>query len=467
MPERLPQLIVEINRLKGELDALQPMPQEAEDKLWKKLRMEWNYNSNHIEGNTLTYSETEALIYFDRTSGDHTLQEYEEMKAHDMAIAMVKQMAAEHDREITQADIRTLNKVILVRPFWKPTKTRSGHISRSLIQVGEYKSQPNHVKTNTGEIFEYAEPEDTPRLMTELMDWYCTESAALPPITIAAEMHYRFIRIHPFGDGNGRVARLLVNYILMRHGFPPIVVESATKDKYLAALERADAGDVLAFHAFLAERQIAALELALKAARGESLDEPGDALKRLELLKRQLKQVDEEQVIKETLSAEIIVNRVEQNSDLIIQRFNDYLKQFFSLFVDTNVAIALGDPGYSTLEYPFGLTKDLIQIESDTRYVNSPATFCCTLVYQLDRLKHAGLTKVNASISIEMIFEETEYVVYIDAFDTIMRTPTSKLIAKKLLHQNLSSSDIDQIGEIAAKSLIDEIEFRIRENGIL
>ena len=80
-----------INLLRKQLDDLYPMSREAEDKLWQKFRLEWSFNSNRIEGNTLTYGETQLLLIFGKTTGDHELREYEEMSAHDVAINAIKE----------------------------------------------------------------------------------------------------------------------------------------------------------------------------------------------------------------------------------------------------------------------------------------------------------------------------------------------------------------------------------------
>jgi Fic family protein len=98
------------------------------------------------------------------------------------------------------------------------------------------------VITRYGDRFEYASPEETPALMADLVDWYnhAEQEGKLSPIDLAILFHYRYIRIHPFEDGNGRIARLMVNYILSRHGYPMIVVRSRLKQDYLEALHRAD-----------------------------------------------------------------------------------------------------------------------------------------------------------------------------------------------------------------------------------
>ena len=80
----LQDLFKKIDALYTQLEKLKPLKREDEERLWKKFRLEWNYNSNHIEGNTLTYGQTELLLIFEKTTGDHDMREYEEMKAHDV-----------------------------------------------------------------------------------------------------------------------------------------------------------------------------------------------------------------------------------------------------------------------------------------------------------------------------------------------------------------------------------------------
>ena len=87
----------------AEWQSLQPLIREDSDRLWRKLRLDWNYHSNHIEGNTLTYGETEILLIHGQATGDHGLRDYEEMKAHDVAIDHMRQLV-DDDRPLTEAD---------------------------------------------------------------------------------------------------------------------------------------------------------------------------------------------------------------------------------------------------------------------------------------------------------------------------------------------------------------------------
>lgn len=277
-----------IDVLKSEWDSLQPLAPENERRLWQKLRLEWNYHSNHIEGNTLTYGETVLLLLHGQTHGNHTLREYEEMKAHDAGIEHLRNLAADPERLIGPADIRDLNRIILKEPYWKPTQTPEGQPTRAQVVPGEYKTLPNSVVTASGDLFEYAAPIEVPAKMQTLADWLDSVLEQLDPpiLQIAAKLHHDFVLIHPFDDGNGRVARMLVNYLFLRYGYPPIVVPTEEKGAYLTALRLADAGDLAPLVEFLARHLARSLTLAIRAAKGESIEEPSDVEKQVALFVR-------------------------------------------------------------------------------------------------------------------------------------------------------------------------------------
>lgn len=245
--------------------AIQPLKPEDERHLWKKLRLEWNYNSNHIEGNTLTYGETELLLIHGQTMGSHQLREYEEMKAHDVAITRLRELAQEK-RPITEIEIRTWNEIILKEPFWKSVLTPEGDPTRKQIVPGQYKSTPNSVRTATGELFEFAAPLDVPARMADLVA-KLNHAISSPIIELPAQLaktHHEFSIIHPFDDGNGRVARLILNYILLRRDLVPIVIPTEEKKAYLSALRQADVGLFNALIPYIAGRLAAALEEGLR-----------------------------------------------------------------------------------------------------------------------------------------------------------------------------------------------------------
>ena len=277
-----------IDQLSATYNSLLPMSPENQRRWDKKVRLEFNYNSNHIEGNTLTYGETELLLLFGETHGSRPMRDYEEMKAHDVAFQKIKEWAADTETPLTEQDIKNLNQIILVQPFWKDAITPDGQPTRRQITVGNYKTQPNSVRLPNGELFEYTAPQEVPIQMQELMEWYRDEQTALHPVTLAAMFHYKFVCIHPFDDGNGRVSRLLMNYVLLAHKLPPVVIKSSDKQNYLHALHLADTGQYEAFIRYIAEQVVRSLEMAIKAAKGESIEEPDDLDKEIALLARQL-----------------------------------------------------------------------------------------------------------------------------------------------------------------------------------
>lgn len=281
-------ILTQISMLKSEWDRVRILSAENDARLWRKLRLDWNYHSNHIEGNTLTYGETELLLISGKTTGQHDIREFEEMKAHDVAIQHVRDLAADASRQLTEGDVRDLNRILLKEPFWKEAITPSGAASRKQIIPGDYKATPNNVRTATGEIFEFATPEETPRQMQELVSWFRDqlENEDVNLIRVLAVFHHRFSVTHPFDDGNGRTMRLIVNYALMRKGWMPIVIRTEDKKAYLGALSAADAGNLEPFTEFLELQVVRSLELGIKAARGEELEEPEDWMKEMELFVR-------------------------------------------------------------------------------------------------------------------------------------------------------------------------------------
>lgn len=315
----------ELEQLYQEWRALQPMKEEYQQRLNHKFMLDFNYNSNHLEGNTLTYGQTELLLLFDKTDGNAPMRDYEEMKAHQVALTMVQTAANEKEqRPLTETFIRELHQTML-REDYVTHKVRNGMPVSYTIHAGIYKTRPNSVITATGERFEYASPEETPALMTDLVSWYNEEDQKreMSPIQLATLFHYRYIRIHPFEDGNGRISRLLVNYILARHGYPMIVVETKDRTNYLNALNKCDVqvGSLPSVGAQAGLEQITpfveymenclkrALTMGIKAAKGESIEEDDDFEKRVTLLAREAKMKKENSKYRtETTIKDIISN---------------------------------------------------------------------------------------------------------------------------------------------------------------
>lgn len=230
-----------LKELYNEWISLQPLKNEDQLRLNQKFMLEFNYNSNHIEGNTLTYGQTEMLLMFGKVVDEANMKDLEEMKAHNVGLKMMQTEAVEK-HPLTETFIRQLHQMLLREDYTVYRQLPDGSTTSYIVHAGQYKTRPNSVITVTGERFEYASPEETPALMNDLIQWYNEAESRneLSPAELAAIFHYRYIRIHPFEDGNGRIARLMVNFILLRQNYLMIVVRSKAKDIYLKVLNLCD-----------------------------------------------------------------------------------------------------------------------------------------------------------------------------------------------------------------------------------
>ena len=233
---------MKLEEIYNEWKSLFPLPEKQVQLLRNKFTAEYNFNSNHIEGNTLTYGQTELLLLFGKVSGEGDLKDFVDMKASQVGVEMVKEAVQDKSMSLTQNFIRQLHKVLLREDYTVYRELPGGGTTSHTVHAGQYKTRPNSVVTRYGDRFEYASPEETPSLMSDLVDWYnaAEQEGKLSPVELAALFHYRYIRIHPFEDGNGRIARLMVNYIMARHGWPMIVIRNRKKAEYLEALHRSD-----------------------------------------------------------------------------------------------------------------------------------------------------------------------------------------------------------------------------------
>ena len=270
-------VIEEIDRLKGELDKLRPLPADVVGRIEQKLRLESNYHSNAIEGNSLTLGETRSLILHGLTAHGKPMRDHLDIEGHDEVVKAIED-AVEINEELNEVFTRNLHKMLLKEPYEIDAITPEGQPTKRLISVGDYKTQPNNVRTSTGEIYYFTPPEQVKPAMSDLIDWYRrTENKGEHPVIIAATFHYRFVRIHPFDDGNGRMARLLMNMILIKHGYTVAIIPREERDQYIQTLEQADKSEDLAeFITYVAHCCEYALNLHLKAARGEDIEEAGD-----------------------------------------------------------------------------------------------------------------------------------------------------------------------------------------------
>lgn len=209
---------------KSRIDAIRPLPAAALARLNDALSVEWTYNSNAIEGSTLTLRETRLILETGVTIGGKSLREHFEVTNHRDAIEYVEALAT-GDEPIGSFHVRRVHALVLARI--------------DDANAGRYRTVTVRI---AGADFEPPEAWEVPQRMADWEAWLTGDAASLPVIEAAALAHHRLAAIHPFVDGNGRTARLVMNLLLMRAGYPPAIIQRTNRRQYYTALAQADRG---------------------------------------------------------------------------------------------------------------------------------------------------------------------------------------------------------------------------------
>ncbi len=441
-------------RLKAELDALRPITAEDERRILQKLRLDWNYHSNHLEGNSLTYGETKALILHGITAQGKPLKDHTEVEGHNEAVQWIYELAQD-DRPLSETFIRDLHTILLVKPYKVLAEPKDGIPTWKTIQIGQYKNSNNYVLTATGERQDFLPFQETPRAMQELVDWYALEKVKpeINPILLATQFHHKFINIHPFDDGNGRVVRLLMNYILLQFGYPPIIIKTEEKTAYFSALQAATAGNIEPFFEFIINNLILSLELMIKGARGESVEDPDDLDKELALLEQKLNsQAKKVNTIKSIDSINKIINAVvlplAEKIELNNKKFDKFyasskccifkLPSFTGKTPFTN--ISLTDIFEMTFNDGINISVFSANIPLEKALSDNIYRYCVKTSFE--NFKYDPLNKISFDEYVIFIFDDDGYSIYLEI--SSLKSKNVDLI-KKTYDDLLTQKDIENI----------------------
>lgn len=217
-------LLTRIEEKKAKLDSLRPLSPAVVNRLKGQFTVEWIYNSNAIEGSTLTLRETQLILETGMTIGGKSLREHFEVINHKDAIEYVESLA--HQGEpITAFQVRQIHKLVLTQI----DDENAGQYRKTQVRIVGAKHFP-------------AESWDIPHHMADWEHWLEESEKKIHPVELAALAHHRLTEIHPFIDGNGRTARLVINLSLFQHGYPPAVILRVNRKQYYQVLMQADSG---------------------------------------------------------------------------------------------------------------------------------------------------------------------------------------------------------------------------------
>lgn len=407
--------------LKKELDSLRPISTSQEARINQKFRLDWNFHSNNLEGNSLSFGETKMLILHGITASGKPLKDHFEITGHDEAIKLIEEVV-KSDRPLTENFIRELHALILKESYEVDAITPEGNARKKLAKVGGYKTHPNHVLTKTGEIFHFAEPFETAAKMSDLISWHTKESTSsdVNPIILAAEFHYKFILIHPFDDGNGRIARILMNFILMRFGFPPVIIKTQDKENYITSLRQADSGLIENFIEYIAKNLAHSLQIMIKGAKGEDIEEQDDLDKKIALLKQEFKEETAPAKIK---SKEIILKIYDDLMPKIYDKFITSCKKFDDLYLKSKFQLLVEGNSINTAT----------PIESGRSLIVGHGPF--VILYSYTHLNRQGHADFHHQSEINVSFKLESYQ---------LSSATNKAIVKNY-NQKITDDEIDLI----------------------
>lgn len=216
-----PTIFTQLTELKNFLDDFRPLNPAQVAKLEEAFDVEYTYNSNRIEGNTLTIRETDLVVNKGLTIGGKSVREHLEAINHHEAIAYIREIVSK-ELDLSETRVKEIHSLVLHA------------IDRD--NAGRYRSLPVQI---TGSSHEPPQPYIVPKLMEDLFISYEAEKDQRHPAALAAHMHERLVTIHPFIDGNGRTARLIMNLLLLRHGYPIAIIAGDVEARraYYRALE--------------------------------------------------------------------------------------------------------------------------------------------------------------------------------------------------------------------------------------
>ncbi len=240
--KRLEEKLVKLNKLR-------PLPKSAVQKLREKFQIEMTYNSNAIEGNSLTLKETFLVINEGLTVRGKPLKDHLEAKDHHAALEYIYDLIdANKQHTISEMLIKNLHQIIVQ----ETDKEWAGRYRNANIIIGGSEHTPPDAL-------------QVPQKMRDIVSWLNSQKNKLNVVELGALLHHKLVHIHPFFDGNGRTARLVMNVLLMQAGYPLVVILKNDRKKYYNVLDKADSGKYEPLVRFIAQSIERSLDIYLKA----------------------------------------------------------------------------------------------------------------------------------------------------------------------------------------------------------
>ena len=315
----LKELLKHIDELQTQIQAHGKLDNEVLKRINYKFRLDWNYNSNVMEGNSLTKMETRSVMINNITLEGKPLKDVLEMRGHDEVITNILKIG-KGELNLSEKRLLEIHKGIMYED--DPEKKKG---------IGIWKTDNNYLYNYKNERVDFTPHTEVKEKMHELINWLNTQKEkiaakdkkALHPVVLAFEFHLRYIGIHPFYDGNGRTSRILTNLILIAYGYPPIIVKLEEKNKYYQYLAdiQSYGGAPDLFYEFMGGLLVRSQQIVLDAIDGKDIDEPDDLYKEITLWSQEM---------------EGIPDPLFRSGEVIYDLYQNCLKNFIFTFIEKN-----------------------------------------------------------------------------------------------------------------------------------
>ncbi len=277
--------LAKIDQMQERIKAFGDFPVEIKKKLQYKFRLDWNYYSNSMEGNTLTKAETRDVMIGVLNVAGKPLKDVLEMKGHNDVVEQIMRMG-KGEMRLSEKRIKDIHAGIMHEDA-----------ENKKDEIGQWKKHPNHIINYKSEKFNFAAPNEVADKVHELLNWLNAEldkidagkKGAPHPLDVIFKFHLEYLTIHPFQDGNGRTARILTNLLLISFDYPPLIIRREEKDAYYNYL-----GDIQGYggkpdllFAYMGKLVLRSQQMVLDALEGKEIEEPEDVEKEIALWKKE------------------------------------------------------------------------------------------------------------------------------------------------------------------------------------
>lgn len=396
-----------IDAIKAKVAAFGELTIEQKKKINYKFRLEWNFNSNSMEGNTLTIEETRSVMVGNLTVNDKPLKDVLEMQGHDKVITEILRIG-KGELRLSEKRICEIHKTIM----HEDDETKKD-------KIGKWKLEPNMIYNSKGERYDFVAPEKVPDKIHGLLNKTnasidainANKKNAPHPIDVAMEFHLEYLDIHPFYDGNGRTARILTNLILISLGYNPFWINEKDRKiyyNYISDIQGYGGSRELFFEycAGLIERSE---QLVLNAIQDIDIEEEDDLHKEISLLKRQLEGEKFTKSPKNIYDIFQLINKdVWQSLSIVISQFDDLFSENKTKYLVNNQNEIYPTKSILPLLNPFEKSTKPKEITIFGHEIYEKDIYKVEwnhLKYGLKKAKNINPYEINFSIS----FESTNY----------------------------------------------------------